>query len=146
MVLRPVASSEAITAHLADLLKKAEKAPTDKTKSVDPSTWDSLDIQHHKQWSEARVEHRRQTQELAEYRRESLATSHRARISLLEDQLQQATNEKIQKMHQSQIRSAEADYARHIQDLDIAMERADVTAEPVAYGVIIIEAEVSDAE
>jgi ATP-dependent helicase HepA len=39
-------------------------------------------------------------------------------------------------MRQSQIAVAEADYARHIQDLDIAMERADVTAEEVAYGII----------
>ena len=65
---------------------------------------------------------------MAEYRRESLSTSHRARIALLEEQLNQATNEKIQKMRQSQIATAEADYARRIQDLDIAMERADVTA------------------
>ena len=49
-------------------------------------------------------------------------------------------------MRQSQIGTAEADYARRIQDLDIAMERADVTAEPVAYGVIDIEGEIPDAE
>jgi len=136
LVLRPVASSEAITAHLADLLKKAEEASADKTEGVDPSRWDSLDAQHHKLWSEARAKHRRQTQELAEYRRESLGTSHRARISLLKDQLEQATNEKIQKMRQSQIVAAESDYARRTQELDIAMERADVTAEPIAYGIL----------
>ena len=117
-------------------LKKAEEAPTDKAESVDPSVWDDLDTQHYKLWSEARAKHRRRTQELAEYRRESLATSHRARIALLEEQLKQATNEKIQKMRQSQIAAAEADYARRIQDLDIAMERADVTAGPVAYGIL----------
>lgn len=136
LVLRPVASSEEITAHLADLLKKAEQAPEDKIEGVDPSTWDSLDAQHYKLWSEAQAKHRQQTQELAEYRRESLATSHRARIALLEEQLSQATNEKIQKMRQSQIAAAEADYARRVQDLDIAMERADVTAGPVAYGIL----------
>ena len=58
---------------------------------------------------------------------------------MLEEQLKQASNEKIKKMRQSQITAAEADYARHIQDLDIAMERADVTAGPVAYGVLIVE-------
>jgi len=65
-----------------------------------------------------------------------LITSHRARISLLEEQLKQASDDKIQRMRQSQIAAAEADYARRIQDLDIAMERADVTAGPVAYGII----------
>ena len=73
------------------------------------------------------------------YRRESLSTSHRARMSLLAEQLEQASDEKIRRMRQSQISSAEADYAMRIQEMDIAMERADVTADPVAYGVLFVE-------
>ena len=42
-------------------------------------------------------------------------------------------------MRRSQIDAAEADYARRIQDLDIAMEKAELTAEPIAYGLIRIE-------
>ena len=139
LILRPVASSETMTEHLSGLLEKAERDPTGRVDVTDPAIWDDLDAQHHRLWSEARTNHQRKTRELAEYRRESLATSHSARISLLEEQLSQATNEKIQKMRQSQIDSAEADYARRIQELDIAMERADITAQPVAYGVINIE-------
>jgi len=75
-----------------------------------------------------------------------LATSHRARIALLEEQLSEATNEKIQKMRRSQIAAAESDYARRIQNLDIAMERAEVTAGPVAYGVIQVDEDASNAE
>ena len=44
-------------------------------------------------------------------------------------------------MRQSQIAAAEADCTRRIRELDGAMERADVVAEPVAYGVVIIEGE-----
>ncbi|MBU2610984.1 MAG: helicase, partial [Chloroflexi bacterium] len=139
LVLRPIASSEAVTAHLGRLLEKAMDTTTDDPGDGGSPEWDELDAQHYKLWSDARAKHRQRTQELAEYRRESLSTSHRARISLLEEQLKQASNEKIQKMRQSQIATAEADYARRIQDLDIAMERADVTAGPVAYGVLIVE-------
>jgi hypothetical protein len=146
LVLQPVASSEIVTAHLASLLEKAEDASTDELPGAGVPGWDDLDAQHYKLWSEARAKHQQRTRELAEYRRESLATSHRARISLLEEQLKQADNEKIQRMRQSQIAAAEADYARHIQDLDIAMERADITAGPVAYGVIHVERGDSDAE
>jgi hypothetical protein len=146
LVLLPVAASDSVTAHLADLLEKAEEAPADKSVVADASEWDDLDAQHYKLWSDARAKHRRRTQELAEYRRESLAMSHRARIALLEEQLNQADNEKIQRMRQSQIATAEADYARRIQDLDIGMERADVTAGPVAYGVIYVERGDSDAK
>ena len=127
-----------ITAHLGRLLEKAVDARTDDPGDGGSPVWDELDAQHYKLWSEARAKHRQRTQELAEYRRESLSTSHRARIALLEEQLRQASNEKIQKMRQSQIAAAEADYARRIQDLDIAMERADVIAEPVAYGILHI--------
>ncbi|MFH1739543.1 MAG: helicase-related protein, partial [bacterium] len=139
LAFRPIASSETVTARLPDLLEKAEEAPTDELRGIASATWDDLDAQHYTLWSEARAKHRRRTQELAQYRKESLTTSHRARISLLEEQLRQATDEKIQRMRKAQIDAAEADYARRLRELNIAMERADVTAEPVAYGVIFVE-------
>ena len=146
LVLRPVASSDVLTAHLSGLVERAERDPIGRIDVADPAIWDGLDAQHHRLWSEARKNHQRKTQELAEYRRESLTTSHRARISLLEEQLGQASNDKIRRMRQAQIAAAEADYARRIQELDIAMERADITAQPVAYGVIHIDGGLSDAE
>ena len=146
LVLRPVASTEAVTLHLSRLLEKATDLSVDDQKEADPACWDALDGQHYSLWSDARVKHRRRTQELAEFRRESLTTSHRARIALLEEQLRQASNEKIQRMRQAQISAAEADFARRIQDLDIAMERADITSEPVAYGVIKIVGDTPHAE
>ncbi len=146
LVLRPVASTAAVTAHLSRLLEKATDLAVDDQKEVDMASWDALDAQHYNLWSDARTKHRQRTQELAEFRRESLTTSHRARIALLEEQLRQASNEKIQKMRQAQISAAEADYARRIQELDIALERAEITAEPVAYGVIHIMEDASHAE
>jgi len=146
LVLQPVASTDVVTKHLSRLLETAESVPTERVDVPDPNIWDGLDAQHHRMWSEARTQHQRRTQELAEYRRESLTTSHRARIALLEEQLEQATNEKIQKMRRSQIAAAEADYARRIQELDIAMERSEITAGPVAYGVIQVDEDSTNAE
>ena len=138
LVLRPVASSEVVTAHLTSLLEKAEEVSSDSVDLPDPYIWDNLDAQHYKLWSAERTKHRQRTLELAQYQRESLTTSHRARISLLEEQLMQATNENIRRMRQSQLATAESDYARRIQDLYIAIERMDITAQPVAYGIIRI--------
>lgn len=146
LVLRPVASAEAVTPYLSRLLEKATDLDADISNEVDSACWDALDGQHYKLWSDARARHRQKTQELAQFRRESLTTSHRARIALLEEQLRQADNEKIQRMRQAQISAAEADYARRIQELDIAMEKAEITAEPVAYGVIQIVGDASHAE
>ena len=138
MIMCPVADSELLTSRLGDLLERAEENPSSEDNLPEPLAWDALDAHHYKLWSEAREKHQGRTRELAQYRRESLTTSHRARISLLEEQLDQTSNDKIKRMRQAQIDAAEADYARRIQELDIAMERADITAQPVAYGVIHI--------
>lgn len=143
LVLKPVATSPIVTESLIQLLETAEELVGEEpAKGVD-SVWEELEARHYELWSEARERHRARTREHAEYRRESLAASHKARMAILEEQLSRAEDENIRKMRQSQIASAEADYARRIQDLDIAIERADIIAEPVAYGVIHIEGDVS---
>jgi len=142
LVLQPVAATDVLTRKLSKILETAKSLPTEGVDLPGPKVWDGLDAEHHRMWSEARNRHQRRTQELAEYQRESLKTSHRARTALLEEQLNQTINEKIQKMRRSQIAAAEADYARRIQDLDIAVERADITTGAVAYGTINIMEEI----
>ena len=139
LVLKPIASSKELMPHLGHLLEKAEDSSDDMQAAHGSPGLDELDTQHHELWSEAREKHQQRTQELAAYRRESLSTSHRARIALLEEQLKQASDEKLQRMRRSQIEAAEADYTRRIQDLDGAMERADVVAELVAYGTLVLK-------
>jgi hypothetical protein len=132
----PIALNQDLTEHLGRLLETAVDCPAPLSGEIDVADWDDLEAQHFKLWDEARTRHRQKTRQLAEYRRESLTASHRARIALLNEQFEQATNERIQKMRRSQIASAEADYSKRIQELDIALERADIIAKPVAYGVI----------
>lgn len=143
LMLQPIASTELVTEHLGRLLETATDFPSNNLGDVNSPVWDELDAQHYTLWSDARTKHRQRTQELAEYRRVSLSTSHKARMALLEEQLQQTSNDKIQKMRESQIATAEADYARRVQELDIAMERADVIAGTVAYGLITVIGEKS---
>ena len=137
LMLKPIASSETLTSHLSHLLEKAVDA--DNKKRNNATVWDELDGHHYKLWSKERTDHQQRNQELAKYRNESLSTSHQARMALLREQLAQANDEKIQRMRQSQIKSATADYDRRIQELDKAMEKADVIAELVAYGTLTIE-------
>ena len=139
LVLKPIASAKELTPHLSHLLEKAADAPPDEPGKNSTPVWDELDAQHHALWSEARANQQQQTQELAAYREESLSTSHQARLALLQEQLEQADNENIRRMRRAQIASAEADYERRIQDLDNAVERADIIAEPVAHGVLTVE-------
>jgi ATP-dependent helicase HepA len=143
LVLKPIASNTLVTEYFGRFLESAADYPDEMPEGANASVWDELDAKHYSLWNDARSRHRQKTQELAEYRRESLSTSHRARITLLEEQLSHANNEKIEKMRRSQIANAEADYARRIQELDIALERADIVASPVAYGMIHIRGNVS---
>ena len=146
LVLTPIASSEAVTPHLGRLLENAADASTAAPVDSNSPVWDALDAQHHALWSQAKEEHQQRTRELAEYRRESLSKSHQARMALLAEQLAQASDEKLQRMRESQIATAEADYTRHIQELETAMGKADIIAEPVAYGVIELQGKGQHAE
>ena len=60
-------------------------------------------------------------------------------MAQLEEQFERAGDERLQRMRRSQITAAEADYARRIEELESAMERVDIIAELVAYGVLNIE-------
>ena len=137
LVLKPIASSEVLTPHLNRLLENA--VDSDVQESNQPLARDELETLHQQLWTEARENHRQRTQDLAAYRRESLSTSHKARIALLLEQLMQANSENIKRMRQYQITNAEADYNRRIQELEDAMAKADITAEPVAYGILEVE-------
>ena len=135
---KAVASSEGVTVHLDRLLEKAVDGSTALPPVNGSQDWDELDAQHYSFWNDAREKHRVQTQELVAYRRESLAASHRARLALLEEQLERAEDERLKRMRRSQITAAIADYARHQEQLKNASKRADIIAEPVAYGVLNI--------
>uniref|UniRef100_A0A7V4G6K1 Helicase n=1 Tax=Desulfobacca acetoxidans TaxID=60893 RepID=A0A7V4G6K1_9BACT len=137
--LVPVSQVEIITKRLIELLEKGQPLDLDPNYLTDLDIWNRLDSHHYKLWSEALQHHKEQTQELAKYRRESLTTSHRARLALLNEQLSQATDDRIRRMRASQIASAEADFARRMQEIDLGVERADIIAQAVAFGILTIK-------
>ena len=137
LVLKPIASSDLLTPHLNYLLERAEDGDTQESQTSIQK--DALEKTHQHLWVGAREKHRERTQALADYRRESLLTSHQKRVMLLEDKIAQATDPNIQRMRQSELVKAEADYRRRTQEFDEAMAKADITAEPVAYGVLEVE-------
>ena len=137
LVLKPIALSEALVPHLNGLLEKVEDGDTQKSQV--PIQKDALEKMHQHLWAEARNKHRERTQALANHRRESLLTSHQKRIALIEERIAQATDPRIQLMRQSERDNANADYRRRIQEFDEAMAKVDITAEPVAYGILEVE-------
>ena len=138
LVLMPIASSDVLASHLKDLLEKAVDSDLQDSDSL--TEQEVLEKMHQRMWAKAREEHRKRARALVNYRRESLSTSHQKRISLLEKKIEQVPNERIQRMRRQQIANAESDYNRRIQELEKGTEKADITAELVAYGILEVEA------
>lgn len=126
-----------MTPHLNELLERAEDGDTQENQA--PIQKEALEETHQHLWAEARDKHRERTRALARHRRESLSTSHQKRVMLLEDRIAKTTEPRIQLMRQSELDNAKVDYQRRIQAFDEAMAKADVTAEPVAYGILEVE-------
>ena len=132
--LKSITLDEQLTPNLDRLLEKA--VDHDDWRASEPFDWKELDKRHYQLWTETLEKHRQNTRELAEYRRESLSTSHEAQINLLEYQRTQVDDPNIQRMRTYQIAKAKADYNRRIQELNTAMAKADITTEIVAYGIL----------
>jgi hypothetical protein len=105
----------------------------------EPRLFDELDEQHYALWAEAKKQHKDKTRQLATYRLASFETGHRARLALLNDQLLKTTDDRIRRMRQSQIASAESDFARRRAEIERSITEADITAQPIAFGVMRVK-------
>ncbi|MCC6544739.1 MAG: DEAD/DEAH box helicase family protein [Nitrospirae bacterium] len=137
VVFQPVCSNALLTDKFFESLHNAVPVPDANLPSKE--TFDVLDEQHHLLWSKVRSEHQAHNYLLAQYRRESLQTSHKARMNILQEQLQDATNDNIRRMRQSQIKNAEIDFERRMKDIAESEAKADIISEPVAFGVVVVE-------
>jgi hypothetical protein len=100
---------------------------------------EALDSWHHELWLERRAGHIAETAEIARFRRDSLNASHRARMTVLEEQLAFASEERIRRMRTAQIARAAADHKEALASLARDEARADILARRVAAGVIELE-------
>jgi hypothetical protein len=68
-----------------------------------------------------------------------LKTTHTARIAILEEQRDANPSENIKRMRTSQIASANRDYQQQVERLEQASKRADILAEAVTFGVLVVK-------
>lgn len=139
VVLKPVCNNSIIAERFLSLLEKSAEPATSIMTLPDQEVFDTLDSLHHQLWAVAREEHQRNNSQLARYRKESLTSSHNARLNILKEQLNRATNEKIRRMKRAEFSRAEADFERHITDIQRAETQADIVTQAVAFGVMVVE-------
>jgi ATP-dependent helicase HepA len=139
VTLQPICNDPTITDCFLDVLKHAMPVHPGEIQLPDQAVFDQLDVYHHRLWKSAQEAHKIYNVQLSQYRKESLQTSHRAQLSQLHTQLAQANEENIRRMRQAQIVNAEADFKRRLDELDKASQRTDISAQPVAFGVIVVK-------
>ena len=136
--LVPVSEESNVQENFFDYIETAVKIDPEQV-LPEESAFERLDTKHHGLWSREKEEHSRKTKEISSFQRVSLETSHHARQSVLDEQLYNATNEKIRRMRQAQLNNNQIDFDRKIEELDNAEKTADIHARPVVFGVLRVE-------
>jgi hypothetical protein len=131
-----VANDDIVQSSLLSLLINAHDAASEA--GVDDGMEAELDQSHHIKWRAARANHVGENHELVKHRQQSLSVSHQARRNLLEDQLRQATNQRITRMKESELGRAIHDYERRMRELEGASNSADIHANPLVVGVLTV--------
>ena len=136
-LLVPVVADDEVRRRLMDLLAQTRSIEAE---LPEPSMLEALDGWHHDLWTEHLAQHTREAADIAAFRRDSLATSHAARMVTLREQLGRTQEGRIQRMRTAQISRAEVDYQEALAALRRAEGRADILARRVASGVLVVEA------
>jgi len=136
--LIPVCENKSIQKGFFDYLEAGVKVDPNKL-LPEIDVFEILDKFHHELWEEEKLSHDKKTKGICAYRRESLETSHRGRVSVISAQIGNATNDKIRKMKQAQLNNTQAEFDRKIGELEKAESVSDIYARPVVFGVIKVE-------
>lgn len=136
---QPVCGNQAVAERILELLASAK--PATASPPLSSNEEDSLEKNHYGFWRDARAAHIEQISEYADSRLNSLHATHAARLALLEEQRDNASHSNIVRMRQGQIEAANREYALRARDLGGASLRADIVAEPVAFGILNIRSQ-----
>lgn len=95
-----------------------------------------LEERHYEAWTDSRGTHIDRTRSHVESQLASLATTQRARVQLLEDQIATASDEKIRRMKESELRSLEDDFESRTKRLKMTIQRSDITSTLLCSGYV----------
>lgn len=134
---QPIVVTPELTSQMLALMESAQ-ALDDDTATISSEQENALEKSHYQRWQDARAEHIEQVQQHARARLDSLATTHAARMALLQEQHDTNPNDKIQRMRSAQMDAAARDYQQHKEQLEQAAQQADILAEAVLFGILEI--------
>jgi len=134
---QPVCESEEHAKALLGLLEGAIAAQD--ASAIAAAEEERLEAIHYRVWMSSRGEHIESVTRSAEVRLASLKASHQARVALLEEQRDQATDARIRRMKEGQLEAANRDYERRRSELERVAGQAEIVAEAAVLGVLYVE-------
>jgi len=134
---QPVCESEEHAKVLLALLEASIAAQD--TSAITAAEEERLEAIHYRVWMSSRGEHIESVSRSAEMRLASLKASHDARVALLEEQRDQATDARIRRMKEGQLEAANRDYERRRSELESVAGQAEIVAEAAVLGVLYVE-------
>jgi ATP-dependent helicase HepA len=139
LALVPVCEEEDTENKIFELLEIGRQSQLPADQVISEQEIEKLESMHYQKWTSAKEEHKKYVEKMVGFRRESLDTSHTARMSIIEDKLNKATHENIIRMTSAQKSNAQNDYERMIAEMSKSISENDIATKAVAYGVMLIE-------
>ncbi len=134
---QPVCESEEHATALLGLLEHSIVRRDEST--ITTLEEERLEALHYRAWMSSRGDHIELVTRSAEVRMASLKASHQARVALLEEQRDQASDARIRRMKDGQLESANRDYERRRSELERVSSQAEIVAEAAVLGVLTVE-------
>ena len=134
---QPVCLHAELSTHILELLESAVPVQND-SQAISSEQENLLEKSHYQLWLDTRAAHIEQVEQHASSRLASLKTTHTARMTLLEEQRDNVTESRIRRMREAQIDAAARDYQIHVDKLEKATKQADILAEVVAFGILVV--------
>jgi ERCC4-related helicase len=102
-------------------------------------SWQLLEKKHLQVWKFEKVRYKEKEEALLRYKSESLTNRFNIRRRLLQQQIQDAYDEKIKRMRKAELENAEAQYHAQINGLRWEAEKADIHIKLLVNGVLFVE-------
>jgi ATP-dependent helicase HepA len=135
---QPVCENLEYSKVLLELLEGATDAKSVSTITV--AEEERLEAIHYQLWINQRGEHIESIIRSVEVKIASLKSSHQARVALLEEQRDQATDARIRRMKEGQLDSAIRDFEQRLLNLNLVAGQSEIVAELAVLGVLTIHA------
>lgn len=103
------------------------------------AAWSTLDAIAHEKWQEALKVHKKQTEEMCQFRKAAYLKNYESRLVSLQTQLSSTTDEKLIRMRQSQIARLHEERTSKLSEFDEILKQADILVTKLVEGVITVE-------